>query len=304
MSQLNRSDQHVDRLSFRKALLYIFLSVVVVFGSAVGVITYIKMFTKAHRHDPAYQIVAIVQTSPEPEGLSTGYLAELLNLSVDRPVNLYGFNSKEAVQKLLESPLIKEATVRKIRPGTIHVDYTLCTPIAYLGDCSNTALDERGVVFPFKPFFTPKKLPEIYLGIDGDEGDKDNSSLSMLWGKALKGSRIDLAFSLLELLKEHCCDPISSLIRIDVSNAFAYSYGRRQIVLEFSDKMQKVVEGNPTIETRKEILRLSPENYEQQLANYLLLRSHLREKNETAKIANTIVIDLRLSELAFISTEE
>src|SRR5690606_28774117 len=115
----------------------------------------------------------------------------------DHPKNLYSFNTEEAVQKLLHLPVIKEAKIRKIRPGTIHVDYALRKPIAYLADYSNTAIDASGTIFSFKPFYTPKKLPEIYLG--EEEEDKP-----LVWGNIVEGERKELAFALYELSSQYC----------------------------------------------------------------------------------------------------
>ena len=90
------------------------------------------------------------------------------------------------------SPLIKKASIKKIPPGTLYIEYQMRVPLAYLGDYTNTALDEEGYLFPFSPFFTPKKLPIIYLGLQQDDAQ---------WGMTLKqDQRLQLAF---DLLKKH-----------------------------------------------------------------------------------------------------
>ena len=182
---LKPSNSPHEKLHLRKALLWILLSVFFITGSSAAALVYFQYVREKQKLDPANNIVAIVQTSSDVEGLRTVYLAELLNLSVDRPTNLYSFNSKEARQKLLSSPLIKDANVRKIRPGTCHVDYTLRKPIAFIGDYTNTAIDANGVVFPFKPFFTPKILPSLYLGED-EEADEESEEI----GHSLYGARL------------------------------------------------------------------------------------------------------------------
>lgn len=292
---------HPEKLPFRKAVQWILLSIVFITGSSALSILYYKHVREKQKMDPANTIVALVQTSPDAEGLRTVYLAELLNLSIDRPTNLYAFNSKEAGQKLLSSPVIKEASVRKIRPGTVHVDYTLRQPIAFLADYTNTALDAEGTVFPFKPFFTPKKLPEIYLGNDETGEESTATSTGLIWGMPLQGRRIELAFNILGLAQQFC-DASESLTRIDVSKAFALSYGQRQIVLVIEDRIPRLVDGNALIAVQSRILRLAPDNYLQQLANYTELRSYLRKQNRESE--KDTVIDLRLSELAFFMAEQ
>lgn len=298
----------LEKLPARKAFLTILTSVVFISGSCALGLAYVQHRYNAQKFDPQYQIVALVQSSPDVEGLRTVYLAELLNLSIDRPSNLFRFNANEAREKLLAFPVIKDASVKKIRPGTIHVDYALRKPIAFLSDYKNAAVDVDGVVFPFKPFFTPKVLPEIALG--EDEGV--SSSGVVTWGNQLGGPRIQLAFSLLHLALGKCCDEYASLTKVDVSQAFALSYGQRQFVLVFEDRIPRLVEGKPVTIIHSHLLRLSPENYHQQLANYLVLRSYLRQQDRSrhlsAETSSTVTaapttIDLRLSELAFFSTE-
>ena len=103
-------------------------------------------------------------------------------------------------------------------------------------------------------------------------------------------------------MQKDCCDENSTLVGVDLSNAFASSYGQRQIVLEFHDRTKRLVGGLPSVEVQTRILRLAPDNYKEQLANYLVLRGYLRQqpKFDQGKVS---IIDLRLSELAFISYE-
>lgn len=287
------------KITVKQSLFTILLSIVIVTGTCGGLLVYYQQMQRGQLHDPAYQIVAVVQTSPDNEGLKTGYLTELLDLSVDYPSNLYEYNTKEAAQKLMGLPLIKEATVRKIRPGTIHVDYILRKPIAYIGDYTNTAIDSEGVVFPFKPFYTPKKLPEIYFGED-----------CPVWGSMLCGENKELAFKLLQFVPQYC-DANSSLCSIDVTNAFASSDGQREIVIILEDRLIRVVEGKTILRVQPHLLRLRQENMLQQLGNYVVLRKYLREKEKneplagdgTIRYAKAISIDLRLSELAFFIQE-
>lgn len=285
------------KLPFRKAILWILLSSLFISGPAVGGFAYYRYIKKQRLHQPQYNIVAIMQTTPDKERLKTIYLAELLKLSVDHPTNLFRFNAKEAKRVLLTSPLITSARVKKIPPGTIYVDYTLRKPIAYLLDSTNTVVDHECVAFPFKPFFTPKKLPEIYLGLDDQA----------VWGKPIKDIKCKLAIYLVDLITEHCCKEGSYLIRVDVSDALADSYGQRQIVVIMEDHLEKMGENGISEKVAlPQLLRLSVDNYRQELANYLELRSHLHKESlsklvdHSEKINDPIIIDLRIAELAFI----
>jgi POTRA domain, FtsQ-type len=296
------------------ALTWIFLSVLAISGSSYLALLYYKHLRELCTRDDKYRIVAIVQTTPNKESLKTTYLAELLDLSIDHPTNLYRFHSKEAKAKLLSSPIIKEATVKKILPGTVYVDYTLREPIAFLGDYTNVVVDAEGYVFPFKPFFTPKKLPEIYLGetlaeqVEGDSSEEKKWH----WEIPLKGKKIELALSLLDFITTTCCDDVSYLCRIDVSHAYALSYGQRQIVVIMEDRMARDEGDRSVFYSYPRILRLNTENYVQQLANYLVLREYLREQEAKKPMdttssnikVNAMIIDLRVPQLAFIANEK
>ena len=106
----------------------------------------------------------IVQTGPCKEALDSEYLIEVLDLSVDKPALFKTFDTKAAEDKLYADSLIEQVAVKKIKPNMVYIDYTLRKPIAKASDFYNAALDKEGVLFPIHPFFSPKKLPEIYLG--------------------------------------------------------------------------------------------------------------------------------------------
>jgi hypothetical protein len=217
----------------------------------------------------AYIITKIVQTGPEKEALPTVYLTELLDLSLDQPQRLYSFDEEERKQKILGSPVISEAKIKKVKPDTIYIDYTLRQPIAFLADFANTAIDGTGAVFPLTPFYTPKRLPEIYLGLES-------------YTSFIKGKKIDLAMSLLKLIYDYFPDSYTSLKWLDVSEAFSDSYGKREIVVIF----QK--------EGGNHYLRLNPKNYGGDLGSYLSLKEELWH-DEIDR-----VIDLRIAKLAYI----
>lgn len=280
-----------SKMPLSRAILWVLVSTLFISGSAfMGWLYYLHM-RERRLNDDQYRIVALIQSSPQADVLKTVYLAELLNLSVDRPVNLYQFNTREAVETLLKSPLIKEVTVRKILPGTLYIDYQMRTPIAYVGDFTNTVIDGEGYLFPFRPFFTPKRLPTLYLGLDKEE---------CKWGSCLKDlPSIQMAFDLLchfqQLQQDQFC-----LQQVDLTQAQADSYGQRQIVMvvEDSNQDQAKFSSNQLI-----FLRLSSEHTDQDLVNFLTLQRALFEKYEGKMAKNQgIVVDLRIPHLAFIKS--
>lgn len=285
------------QLSLLRAWSYIFLSICAVLGSVLGGWFYYNHLKEKQKFDPAYNIVAIAQSTQGVTEFNTAYFAELLELSADQPMNLYAFDTRKAEHALLSFPVIKKAAIKKIRPGMIHIDYTLRKPIAFLGDYTNTAIDSDGIAFPIKPFFTPKKLPEIFLGRDELPNTPEN-----VWGSSCSGSKFDIVFSLMALVAQNLDDPQVCIQRIDVSRAYHPSQGQRQIVIILEEQTTKIVNGRPVTIASPYLLRLSLDNYRDQLANYLVLRQHLKNTNHLHTTENRMtVVDLRLSDLAFIS---
>ncbi|WP_213106392.1 cell division protein FtsQ/DivIB [Candidatus Protochlamydia amoebophila] len=276
-------------IPFKRACLWILLSSLLISGSALMGWLYYQSAKEKRLRGGQYQIVAIVQETPHQESLKTGYLAELLELSLDQPANLYLFDSFEGEKKLLKSPLIKKVSIKKIRPGTLYIQYEMRSPIAYVGDYSNTAIDEDGILFPFRPFFTPKSIPTFYLGLSEHEGK---------WGVALQNvDRLQLARNVLKIFKEVATREIA-VKQIDVAEAYADSYGQRQIVVKLEDR-KDFLSRHISAET---LLRLNPEHYKQNIVNFFSLDKVLNVKS---KINNGMtIIDLRIPHLAFYSQDE
>ncbi len=280
------------------------ICVTVVLTTVVIGALYYRYIRESHATNPAYNVAAIVQTSSEGELLQTVYLAELMELSINKPINLYRFNTKEAQSKLLASPLIKSASVKRVRPGTVHVDYAPRHPIAYLIDYSNTALDKEGYPFPFKPFFTPKNLPEIYLGLSVETVDTQ-----ALWNQRIADKRMVLALEILNYVTKYYATPASHVKRVDVSQAFAPSCGQRQIVVVMEDWKEQDKKGRSQLFQSPRILRLGFHTYKQGLANYKVLRGYFLQQEVVGEYQSKIVklpmmtLDLRVDDLAFICYE-
>lgn len=288
------------KTSLFQYLIWILCTAVGLNALAFGGIRGYLYWKKIRSLDFKIPVKAIVQTGPQKEALKTSYLAELLGLSVDCPTLCSDFDVKEAQKRLLASPVIKEVEVKISEPGILYVNYTVRQPIVFLHDFENIALDENRVPFPVAPFFTPKKLPEIYLDTDQP----------IEWNKPLSGEKIELAFELYKILKGPIASDLFNIKRIDVSNAFEKSYGRREIVLQTKDEIYSTKDGKEICFCFPRILRLSTKKYSQELSNYLKYREHLLDKekmelqfpesDETIVYQPQKVIDFRISQLAFM----
>lgn len=258
------------RIPISRAVIWILLSTVMISGSAGLGLLYYQHIHALRKRDAQYQIRALVQTGPYKEQLATSYIAKWIGLDLNKPHNIYEFPAHLAEKKLLSHPLIKQAEVKKVRPGTIYVDYTVRRPMAILVDYSNTLMDVEGVLVPWLPFIDTSRMPEIVLG-------KEEREYS--WGEKVQGERLDLLFDLYMFILEK---PELGLVRrMDVSQATAASFGQRQVVVEFEDH----------------ILRLSTRNYEKELERYTQLRDQL-------SYGQSYVIDFRVPQLAFVINQK
>lgn len=261
-------------IPLRKALSSIGLYTIIFSGFAFILFFYYRHLQKERFLDPTYLISEIRSISSNGTFLPSIYLEELLGLSQDSPVHLYSFNLKEARQRLLASPLFFSVTVNKQSPSTIEIRYTLREPIAKVADLSNTAVDFQGYLFPSDSLSL--NLPSIYLGMPNE--------MRVLKGEELK--KLEIAFQLIHFFSQSSIKQEMRLKRIDLSRLFASSYGKREIIV--------TLEG----EWRPLFLRLSIENFLQELQRYQLLRKNLPQ------IASAKVVDLRLPQLALVNISD
>jgi len=302
------------KFTFTRAVFWIVFSTVLVSGSVYTTYFCYQKFNRSRETDPHYQIGSVLQANTQSESIKCEYLAELMGLSVDKPSNLYVFDTDEAEKKIVESPLIRRAKVEKIFPSTVFVEYDLRQPIALLHDYENTAIDVEKYVFPLNPFFSPKDLPEIYVVLSpSGEEESLHEKKGAVWNEPIKNRYMDLALKLYSLLMAPEFKERIKLKRIDVSNAYAESYGRREIVVILEEtfaldhKLRKITCVFPRI------LRLNSKDYEQQLGNYLVLSEQMvKDYQKQIALSNQVsdliqfenrIIDLRISKLAFVQEE-
>jgi hypothetical protein len=292
------------RLSLASAILWVLTSVLLVTGSSTAIYTIYYYAQKNWMHDDTFNIVAIVQTGPTKEALPTILLAQLMDLSEDRPTNLYRFDTKQAEKKLMAFPVIQNAKVKKIKPGTIYIDYNLRTPAAYLTDYVNTAIDHDGVIFPFYPYYTPKNLPELYLGINEENGN------SVKWGNNLSGDKLNVAWELLTLIHYRLAEEHSKIKKLDLSRLDSTSYGNREIIVVLEDQDHIPEQG--VLKINEKMIRLNSQDYSNLLTDYHSLFKELKNKNRviSADIKNKVIktkpliVDLRVKDLAFVKEVE
>ncbi len=254
------------KYSWKKVILIVALSCCCISGGASAAYFFYLYAQHLHATNEASVIEAVVQTAGHYAPLQTAYLSEVLELARDRPVNFSRFDLDEAYERLMATHVIREALIKKIKPNILYVDYGMRDPAAYLGDYTNTALDREGVLFPYLPFYPPRRLPEIYLGAHAPPNP---------WGERLKEKSLALIQDMLGYFEP------GEIKRIDLSQSEAPSAGTRQIILVLKNGL---------------ILRLTPKNYAKEVEHYRILKTQI-------PMGKGCVIDFRNPEVAYISYE-
>ncbi len=290
-----------ESIPLSKALYGILASIVVVTGGAALFLLLYHKWQGQKREDPSYFITKIVQTGPEKNALPTEYLAELLRLSKDRPAHLFSFDIKSAEALLTSSPLIKQAKVRLVRPDTVYIDYTARKAVATLYEYPNVAIDEEGHLFPISPFYAPKQLPEIYLGLASSLASDEKERF---WSSPLQSKEVRLALDLVKKT-EHL-----KVRWVDVSKAFLPSLGSREVVILLEEESCLRFNGKEHLCKFPHYVRLRCKQIDQALSNYLELSVTLLAKAKAqltlpqdAPYLYTLpeqVIDLRVEGMGFI----
>jgi len=260
-----------EKLEGKVAFRYILRSTLVVWAS-IGVLFCVIHFLQSRRQaDECYMITTIVSRSHTSDIVAPSVFAEFLDLSCDAPTNLYTFSPRGALSRLKALDAFSRVKVRRVRPGIVIIDYTLRTPLAKLADYENRAIDATGAhIFPLYPFFSPKKLPELYLGSSEPE-------------------RLKLALEVLGKAGEAICWPFR-IKALDVSGRFAGG-ANREIILSVEEEKSQ---GAKTY-----VLRLDGKDWQDGLERFFALTPTLDSLPKNGDdVAAPSVIDLRVARIA------
>lgn len=242
-----------------------------------------------------FYISHIIQTGPNRDYLKTNFLAEIIGLSEDVPTSIFRFDPEVAKEKLENCPMIKKAKVKALPPNTIFIDYEMRKPLAFLYDFENIAIDEEGYLFPFYPFYTPKKIPEIYFGLKQDKLTYQKQKIS--------SESFVIAKDIISAMEPLRAEKNIFLKRLDVSKVFEKSLGKKEIIafVKTEDKWLKVQKNF------SHYLRLSTTNFLQDIGNYLVIYDELSQSALNSFEDPSLqlkMIDLRIKGLALIKEPE
>lgn len=167
--------------------------------------------------DPSYTLTTLAFTNSGKEHLPKDFYEEALDLTQDNPINLMQFSLHTAEKRLLAYPFIEEVTLEKMPPDTLLIECVMRKPLFELADYDQVAIDREGYLFPLNHFYTPKKLPKVYLGLGDKPLHFETHSLRM------DPTEMELILSLLKRVPQ--------LKMIDLSYLNAESLGKQEIIL-------------------------------------------------------------------------
>ncbi len=253
------------KYSWKKVFTIVAISSFIVSGSGIASYSIYRSIKRMQACDTKAHIQAIIQTGPAYAPFPNGYLAEALQLSADTPTHLELYDLQSAQERIFATGVIRTLELKKIKPNLLWIDYSPRAPLIFLGDVTNTVMDESGHFFPFAPFFSPRKLPSLYLG---------KLAPTPLWGAQLDQKYLEQILFIMSALDKE------NIESIDLSQIEASSSGKRELVVSLKNKV---------------ILRLTPTQKGKQLERYSQLRRVLEQKQ-----IHPLVIDLRVSNIALI----
>lgn len=282
------------------AYLYIVLSIGIICGPTYYGLKSYQGWKQTRSVDASYVIKAIVQSTDGKVKLPSEDLGKMMGLSSDHPQNLFSFDLKEAKKKLKTYPIIKKVQLKRVKPSAIYVQYHLRTPFVQIVGHDNLGMDKEGFLFPLKPTYSDLSLPEVVMGSSCKLED-------IKWKQSQKDPCTTLALKIFSELNECQNKQVFVVKKLDLSKAYASSYGKREILLYIEENL-KITEELEYVFPK--ILRLSTKGYSKQLGDYLVLHDKMMAdyKNQLGPDARgkgtlrfaTTTVDLRIPSIAFI----
>lgn len=181
----------------------ILLSIAIISGIPWAIYFGYLYYQNKLENDSSYIIRACVAKTEGPYRVPCALLSEYMGLSIDKPMNLYRYPIKAAEARLAQTHVFKSVKVKRLPPSSLLIEYELRKPVFLSATESNTAIDEEGMAFPYYPFYSPKKLPELILAGSITWGTKTDVSLPLLFLSQLKSLKLcDLSRMELDSLGE------------------------------------------------------------------------------------------------------
>ncbi|WP_100934222.1 hypothetical protein [Candidatus Chlamydia corallus] len=189
-------------------------------------------------------------------------IAEHLYLSADFPTYLHQFSIKEAESSLNALGIFSSLVIEKSPDNKgITIFYTLHTPIAYVGNQSNTLCNLEGNCFLCQPYFPSLNLPQIFFSQEDLEMEKLPKKKMTLAAILLK----ELAMEFPKIIDLSLTDSYPGEIIVTLSSGSLLRLPTK--TLDIALDLYKQTKKSPLIDVEKQYV------YDLRSSNFLLLKA-------------------------------
>ena len=129
----------------------------------LGIGLFLVYYIRMKSAPPPSPVAYIASRSKTALSLPFDVLQHLLSLSDEEKENMVKADVSGIEGRLQQCPAIASASVRRLFPDTLVVDYALRVPLFQLGCWPNLVVDEQGTVFRKSPYFPSVTLPILYF---------------------------------------------------------------------------------------------------------------------------------------------
>lgn len=234
---------------------------------------YLFLFGK--KTQTSTRLTTLIQKTPTIQTLSPRFFSNYLGLNpCGKNIDIRKLDITKINKKLKQFPIFKNIHAEFTKDKELLLSYHLRNPCYLLKDYSNCAIDEEGYVIPLNPYYSPKKLPYLYIGI-----------AELSWSQSY---HIDLAHQVVDFFINHKIDQLS-IAMIDLSRMRSNIKSHHEVIVtvEFLDKVH--------------YLRLNPANIEKALTRYVSL---FKETELRDKILGNAVFDARIQKFSTLKSVE
>lgn len=219
------------------------------------------------------KLTTLIQKTPTRQTLSPRFFSNYLRLNpYGKNLAINRLDIDKINKKLKAFPIFKSIDAEMTKEGALQINYFLRNPEYQLKDYTNCGIDDEGFLMPLTPFYTPKKLTQVFLGLD-----------KLDFSKAYQ---VSLANEVIHFFRLNQLDQLT-VTMIDLSKMKAVIKSHQEVIvtIEFLDK--------------KHYLRLHPQNINKGLTRYVSL---FKEPSLRQKILGSCLFDARISKFATLKS--
>ena len=202
-------------------------------GALFGALWWHSRRQQQRQGDERFTIKRLASRSMTQDRLPLSVLSELLDVSAKNPCSLFAIQPEIARRRLLGCPAVEQASVWRLLPGTLGVEYALRSPVAAIAGLKNIGVDRCGTVFFLFPFYAPKHLPSLVVPLPKAR------TLSEVQRAFRLSKEAPIGLQLLEKVQRVVGSYNIAVESLDVTRLREHSVFRREVVVVLSSLFAK-----------------------------------------------------------------